>query len=155
MTSHPAGVRTGVTVLLVVVIGLAGLASGGSSTDDSREVTIEGELRSLESFFSQSSVGADAAGTERLDSSALARGMPGGILAGNTFTLLLVDGRLLARMRDARLRGSIRVRATGLRHDQGRALTPFKIEYLEGERWAVFDLPLSGSAGPSAVRGDE
>ncbi len=155
MTRYAPPSLLGLLLLSGLVLGLVRMASGGAGTDDGLQATVEGRLCSAAALFNPLQDAVKEAGMDRRDDEALVHGLPGGILTGDQFTLLLVDGRLLARLRRARPKGPIRIRATGLRHDEGRCLTPLKLEYQEGDRWIVFDLPLSGSAGPASLRGDE
>jgi hypothetical protein len=155
MTRHAPTCLLELLLLTGAVLGLVGLSSGGAGTDDGIQATVEGQLCSSAALFNPPRDAVKQKWTDQRDDEALARGLPAGILAGEKFTLLLVDGRLLARLPHNRPGGPIRIRATGLRHDEGRCLTPLKLEYQDGDRWIVFDLPLSGSAGPASLRGDE
>ena len=78
-------------------------------------------------------------------------GQPIGLKTEDGFCMLLVDGRLLDDLADKRARA----RASGIVHDSGRSLTPFRIELFEQGRWVTFDLPHSGVSGSGVVGGDE
>jgi hypothetical protein len=85
---------------------------------------------------------------------ALASGKPGGILHDGGFTMLLIDGRILAAT-CATSDGGGRLRATGLAHDAGAAFTPVRLYQDCGVGWVAVDLPHAGVAGGGAVGGDE
>jgi hypothetical protein len=123
---------------------------------------LDGELRAALALFKENLPGSEAtdAGTdpesqEDLDMEALERGSPGGIVVDEHFSLILVDGRVLARLRAAQVGRINRIRVSGLLHDDCQSITPLRIEYLSGGRWIVFDLPISGTLGPSVLRGDQ
>jgi hypothetical protein len=122
---------------------------------------VEGELRAASSLFDAAPNGPQTDGAEDLgvaeerDMEALEKGLPGGVLTKGRLCLLLVDGRVLAKLRAAQVGRPNRIRAAGLLHDGGNALTPFRIEYLRGGQWVTFNLPASGTSGPSVLRGDE
>jgi hypothetical protein len=89
------------------------------------------------------------------NSNALRVGRPGGILREGKFTILLVDGRLLAAPCEGSATVPARVQATGRLHASGAALTPVQIERWCGGDWQAVDLPYSGTAAQGAGGGDE
>jgi hypothetical protein len=97
-------------------------------------------------------------GVERADQSCNARALaaadPGGLLSDGRYTLLLLDSRVLLRSCAAR-QSSARVRARGLLHDRGRAMTVFYLEEKCDQDWRPVALPYSGISGAGAEGGDE
>ena len=86
---------------------------------------------------------------------ALSEGKPGGLLTNDRFTLLLIDGRILARTCAALSGKSGRLKAAGFAHADRGAMTVFRLEEDCGEGWKVVDLPHSGATGGGAEGGDE
>jgi len=84
---------------------------------------------------------------------ALAAGQPGGIRDDRRFTMLLVDGRILGRTCAAR--GTGRLRASGVLHRGGVAMSLFRLEQDCGQGWTVVDLPHTGTVVSGAAGGDE
>ena len=84
---------------------------------------------------------------------ALAAGQPGGILDGNRFTVLLVDGRILGHTCVAGDGG--RLRAFGLLHQKGFAMSLFRLEQDCGQGWTIVDVPHASTLVDGAVGGDE
>jgi hypothetical protein len=82
-------------------------------------------------------------------------GRPGGILREGSFSVLLVDGRLLATPCEGSTTWSSRVRVTGQLHANGAAMTPVQIERWCDNAWQVSDLPFSGTVAEGAGGGDE
>lgn len=87
--------------------------------------------------------------------STLLSGMPGGIMKADSYTLLLIDGEILGMILTETENKDIDIRAYGIIHDKGRAMTPLRIEYILDDNWKVFDLPYSGILGSGALGGDE
>ena len=102
---------------------------------------------------------AECVGTAGADSrctlAALRAGKPGGILTEHGFTLLLVDGRVLLRTCVDEKREPVRLRASGVLHASGFAMTVFRLEQDCGAGFSTVDLPHSGVAGDGAIGGDE
>lgn len=85
---------------------------------------------------------------------ALQSGKPGGLLAARgAFTLLLLDGRVLAH--GCTGQPPTRLRARGLLVLERRALYVFRLQALCGERWQVMNLPYGGSEGASIEVGNK
>ncbi len=147
--------------LIVAVALAAGLAltagrQSGAGAGDARPgadglQVIRGELRAASGLFAKGK----QSPAEPSDQEALARGTPGGVLTPKGLTLLLVDGRVLAGLRAAQPRWENVVRVTGILHDEGRSMTPLRVEYLDDGKWLPFDLPLSGTTAPGVQGGDE
>jgi len=91
--------------------------------------------------------------TLRCQERALAAGHPGGIRDGQRFTMLLVDARILGRTCAARSGG--RLRASGVLHRGGVAMSLLRLEQDCGRGWTVVDLPHTGTAADGAEGGDE
>ena len=85
---------------------------------------------------------------------ALQAGKPGGLLDGERFTVLLIDGSILARTCAAGSAGG-RLRAAGIHHRDGDAMSVFRLEEDCGNGWRVVDLPHSGVSAGGAAGGDE
>jgi hypothetical protein len=141
----PFNMLCGVGVLIVAV--WVARSSADVKADTQGMVTIEGELRSATSLFGETK--------PKEKTSPLAAGEPGGVLVEDRFVLLLVDGRVLAKLEAVLPTPDTVVRVRGISHDTGRSLTPVRIEYKSGDGWRVFDLPLSGTLAPSVLGGDE
>lgn len=84
---------------------------------------------------------------------ALSAGQPGGVVAGRQFTMLLIDGRILARTCAASTKG--RLRASGILHRGGFAMSVFRLEQDCGSGWAIVDLPHTGTLADGPGGGDE
>jgi hypothetical protein len=84
---------------------------------------------------------------------ALSAGQPGGVLAGQQFTVLLIDGRILARTCVAA--GSGRLRASGILHQSGGAMSLVRLEQNCGQGWHIVDVPHAGTLAEGAAGGDE
>ena len=84
---------------------------------------------------------------------ALAAGQPGGITDEHGFTMLMVDGRVLAR--SCAVGGRGRVRASGVRHDGGFAMSLYRLEEDCGHGWTTVDLPHTGTLASGPAGGDE
>lgn len=135
--------------LIASALAIAG-AAPAAKADGGRDRwgAVEGELRSAASLF--------AAGTRTpaLDRAALAKGLPGGVLAGKKFVLLLVDGRVLGKLYAALPEDANAVRVQGIVHDAGRSMTPERIEYKKSGGWKRFDFPLSGTSAGEVYGGE-
>jgi hypothetical protein len=114
---------------------------------------LEGELRAASTLFGETKTIEPR--DFQADTQSLTRGLPGGILTSKGFTMLLVDGRVLAKLRDVQRPGENAVRVYGILHDEGRSLTPFRIEYRDDRQWITFDLPTSGTLAPGVLGGDD
>jgi len=84
---------------------------------------------------------------------ALAAGQPGGIRVGRQFTVLLIDGRILARTCAAS--GTGQLRAAGVLHRRGVAMSVVGLEQNCGRGWVTVDLPHTGTLVDGALGGDE
>jgi hypothetical protein len=132
--------------LLAVVLATAGVAAGETLTQDLAPDVIEGRLAAA------ACVGADDQ-TAACHQRALAAGQPGGVLDGPRFTVLLIDGRILARTCAVGAVG--RLRASGVFHQDGFAMSVFRLEQDCGQGWAIVDLPHAGTLADGAAGGDE
>jgi hypothetical protein len=139
-------VATIAVVAAALVAARAALPSAGAGPGDGL-VTVEGELRPAAALFGPLPDGKPWAPVEA--------GEPGGVWADGRFVLLLVDGRVLARLGAALPDPAAPVRVRGIVHDNGRAVTPVRIEYRSAGGWVVFDLPRSGTLAPAVLEGDE
>jgi hypothetical protein len=83
----------------------------------------------------------------------LAAGQPGGVLLGQRFTMLLVDGRILART--CAVTGSGQLRASGVLHQEGATMSLFRLEQNCGQGWRIVDVPHAGTLVEGAAGGDE
>jgi hypothetical protein len=92
---------------------------------------------------------------EGCSNAAFAEGKPGGILAGGRFTVLLVDGHALVNACGAGRASPIPIRAQGVLHAGGVAMSVFRLEASCETGWVVVDLPYSGVAGSGPEGGDE
>lgn len=79
--------------------------------------------------------------------------LPGGLMTGNKFTILLIDAEIFAHLTDLIHDGPVRV--SGIIHHDGKSITPFRIEYKRDGTWETYDLPHSGISGPGVLGGDE
>jgi hypothetical protein len=91
--------------------------------------------------------------TRACNQPALAAGKPGGLLHGGVFTALLIDGHVLART--CATGGDGLVRAAGVRHPDGHAMTVFRLEENCGQGWTAVDMPHSGVSATGAAGGEE
>jgi hypothetical protein len=115
---------------------------------------LEGELHAASILFKAMPM--EAQETLDADLKSLGSGLPGGLLVKDKLTLLLVDGRVLGRLRTLQPKRDNAVRVYGVLHDDGRSMTPVRIEYRNEGEWLTFDLPLSGTlAGGGVLGGDE
>lgn len=134
--------------LLVVIPLLAAfeVAVGAPSSRDLSPDVVEGSLVAAACIGSGDRT---PACTQR----ALAAGHPGGTLDGQHFTVLLVDGRILGRTCAAQ--GTGRLRAFGMVHRGGAAMSPYRLEQDCGTGWSPVDLPHTGTLAGGAAGGDE
>lgn len=89
----------------------------------------------------------------RCNQRALASGQPGGLLVGRLFTVLLIDGHILAQTCAASTAG--RLRASGILHRREGAMSVFRLEQNCGRGWVAVDLPHTGTLADGAGGGDE
>lgn len=132
--------------VIVSLAGAAGSAAGDSLTRDLAPDVIEGTLAAAACVGSGDP---QPACSQR----ALAAGQPGGVLDRRRFTTLLVDGRILARTCAARAGG--RLRASGVLHRGGLAMSVVRLEEDCGQGWTTVDLPHAGTLAGGALGGDE
>jgi len=84
---------------------------------------------------------------------ALSAGQPGGLVVGRQFIMLLIDARILGRSCAVATTG--RLRASGVLHRRGLAMSVFRLEQDCGHGWIAVDLPYTGSLAEGAGGGDE
>jgi hypothetical protein len=130
-------------LLLLVAVGAA---AGEPFTRDLAPDVVEGPVRAAECVGSGDQT---PACTQR----ALTAGQPGGILDGQRFTVLLVDGRILARTCAAGSGG--RLRASGVLHQNGFEMSLARLEQDCGQGWFTVDVPHAGTLAEGAAGGDE
>jgi hypothetical protein len=135
-------------VAAVAAAAWAARPTAGAGAGEDGLTTAEGELRPAAALFGPPPAAGKAADP-------LADGGPGGLWADDKFVLLLVDGRVLAKLRAALPGPATLVRARGIAHDKGRAIDPVRIEYKVDGEWVAFDLPRSGTLAPTVLGGDE
>jgi hypothetical protein len=128
--------------LLVAV----GVATGEPLTNGLAPDVIEGTL-------SAAACVGDGDRTPACNQRAFAAGQPGGLLSGRRFTVLLVDGHILGRTCAAGVAG--RLRASGLLHQNGFAMSLFRLEQDCGRGWTTVDVPHAGTLADGAAGGDE
>ncbi|HEX2691699.1 MAG TPA: hypothetical protein VHN14_34050 [Kofleriaceae bacterium] len=131
---------------LLVLIAAAGSAAGDPLPRGLAPDIVEGALVAATCLGSGDR-------TQGCQERALAAGQPGGIRDGQRFTMLLVDGRILGRTCAARTAG--RLRAFGVLHRGGVAMSLFRLEHDCGRGWTIVDLPHTGTAADGAAGGDE
>lgn len=136
-------IHISVALSLLVV---AGVATGETFTRDLAPDVVEGPLRAAECLGA-----ADQASA--CSRRALEVGKPGGVLDGQRFTVLLVDGRVLHRTCAAG--GEGRLRASGVLYRDGFAMSLFRLEEDCGQGWTAVDLPHTGTLAEGAAGGDE
>jgi len=128
---------------LLVAIGVA---AGDTFTRDLAPDVIEGTLRAAECLGTGDQ-------TPACNRRALGAGQPGGVLDGQRFTVLLIDGRVLDRTCAAGAGG--RLRASGVLHREGFEMSVFRLEQDCGQGWTPVDLPHTGTLVDGALGGDE
>lgn len=132
--------------LLATAALATGLVQAAASSAHSKVDRVEGELWAADCLVT--SARADCT------RNALQKGEPAGVFAKGKFTMLLVDGRILARACDMD-QGKARIRAFGKLHAAGQAMTPLSIEAWCADEWRPLALPQSGTTTDSAGGGDE
>lgn len=83
----------------------------------------------------------------------LVTGQPAGLMMERRFTMLLIDGRILAQTCTISTPGKLRI--SGILHRGGLAMSVFRIEQNCGQGWTVVDLPHTGTLAQGAGGGDE
>lgn len=132
-------------IVAPLILTLGGAAAAALNRDLAPDV-VEGTLAAAECLVSGDQMRA-------CNQRVLAAGQPGGVLAAQRFTMLLLDGRILAGTCAGT--GAGRLRASGVLHQRGAAMSIFRLEQNCGQGWRTVDVPHAGTLAVGAAGGDE